>query len=130
MRRRKNNEKRVLVSPRDNRSKNKRKFRRNNHNNNPRSYRSNNKKPKKTNRLTLFLMIIALVAFVAGAGFGISLSLDDGSDAPHVENVTKEMTSNLNNTTHVYYDEELDDLDFNDDETLKEFNITENASSY
>ncbi len=73
-------------------------------------------------------MIIALVAFIAGAGFGISLSLDDGSDEPQVVNVTKEMTTNLNNTTPVVYDEELDDIDFNDNETLAEFNITETPS--
>ena len=129
MRKRKNNDKRVLVSPRNTQSKNKRNFRRNNQSNYSRNYRSNNGKPKKTNRLTLFLMILALIAFVAGAGFGISLSLDDGDDGPHIVNVTKEMTTNLNNTTQIYFDEELDDIDFNNNETLAELNITE-APSY
>lgn len=131
MRRRKNNDKRVLVSPREIRSSsNKRRFRRNNRNNNFNSNpRRGDHKPKKTNGLTLLLMILALVAFIAGAGFGISLSLDDGSDdGPHVVNVTKEMTTNLNNTTPVYFDEELDDIDFNDNETLAELNITETPS--
>lgn len=133
MRRRKNNDKKVLFSPRETRaSANKRSFGRNNRNNKnnfPTHRREYNNKGKKTNSLTVLLMILALVAFIAGAGFGISLSFDDGSnDGPHVVNVTKEMTTNLNNTTQVYFDEELDDIDFNDNETLAELNITETPS--
>ena len=36
----------------------------------------------------MFIMILALVAFVIGAGIGVSLSFDnDDSSQPHYENV-------------------------------------------
>ena len=118
MRRKKDN-KRVLVSPRDTRRQNqKRQMRRN-----------PPKKKKKSSGITLFLMIFALLAFVIGAGIGISLSFDDGhDDGPHFENVTKEMTTNLNDTEPIYYEKDVDDLDFNDNQTLEEFNVTEPPS--
>ncbi|MBR4448117.1 MAG: hypothetical protein IKS50_06810 [Methanobrevibacter sp.] len=61
-------------------------------------------------------MIIALIAFVIGAGIGVSLSLSDGSDdGPHYENVTKEMTSNVNQTDDVYlFDADVDRVDYNE----------------
>ena len=66
----------------------------------------------------MFIVILALVAFVIGAGMGVSLSFDDGSDGqPHFENVTKEMTKNVNNTSSVIYDKEVDDIDFNENTT-------------
>ena len=76
-------------------------------------------------------MIIALLAFVIGAGIGISLSFDDGGDdeGPHYENVTKEMTSNLNETDTVYYDKSTDAIDFNENETSQldmQYNYTYN----
>lgn len=117
--RRKKNDKRVLISPRDNR-------------NHPRSRnrRYNQRKPRKTNGITLILMILAIVAFVIGAGIGVSLSFDDGSqdESPHVQNVTKEMTTNLNDTEPIYYDELEDNIDFNDNETLSELNVTQGPS--
>jgi hypothetical protein len=62
----------------------------------------------------MFLVIIALVAFVIGAGIGVSLSFDDGSDdQPHFENVTEEMTKNVNNSS-VVFDKEVDDIDYNE----------------
>lgn len=65
----------------------------------------------------MLLVILALVAFVIGAGMGVSLSFDDGSDdQPHFENVTKEMTKNVNNTT-VTFDKEVDGIDYNENET-------------
>ena len=92
--------------------------------NNPR-----NKKKRKSNGRLVFIMIIALVAFVIGAGIGISLSFDDGtSHEPRFENVTKEMTSNLNNTTQVIFDGEADDIDFNENQTSQlaiQFNNTQ-----
>ena len=73
MRRKKDN-KRVLVSPRDNRQKNsRRKIRRSSSNPIP---RSNPRNKTKRSRRTVFLMILALLAFVVGAGIGISLSFD------------------------------------------------------
>ena len=82
---------------------------------NPRNRRN---KKKRSNKL-VFIMIVALVTFVIGAGIGVSLSFDNGNDdeGPHYENVTKEMTSNLNNTTDVYFDKTTDDIDFNENES-------------
>ena len=127
--RRKKDDKRVLVSPRDARKKNSRrqKIRMpiNNSRNNSRNYNRNNPRNKrKRSGLTVFLMILALVAFVIGAGIGISLSFDDGDDGPHWVNVTEEMTTGLNETEPIYYDSELDDIDFNSNETLTELNIS------
>lgn len=118
--RRKKDDKRVLVSPRDNRQRNSRRQRRRNP--------PINRKKAKRNKKTVLLMILALVAFVIGAGIGISLSFDHGNDGPQWENVTKEMTTNLNDTEPVYYDSELDRVDYNDNETLAELNITTGPS--
>ncbi len=127
--RRKKDDKRVLVSPRHNRNPPKSRRRRKNHNyyHNP-NY--NQRKRKKTNGLTLALMILALVAFVVGAGIGISLSFDNGSqdEGPHYENVTKEMTTNLNDTEPIYFEKYVDDVDFNSNKTLEEYNVTEKPS--
>lgn len=78
------------------------------------------RKPKrKTNKTLVFLMVLALIAFVIGAGMGVSLSFDDGGDeGPHYENVTKEMTSNLNRTDDVVYDYDIDGVDFNENDTV------------
>lgn len=116
--RRKKDDKRVLI-PRNNRPPAHQRQRRS------RNTRNRGARKKKTNGITLFLMIIALVAFVIGAGVGISLSLDDGSDdGPHFENVTKEMTTNLNDAEPIYFDEEEDNIDFNDEYELSELNVT------
>ena len=122
MRRKKDN-KRVLVSPRDNRQKNsRRKIRRSSSNPIP---RSNPRNKTKRSRRTVFLMILALLAFVVGAGIGISLSFDNGDDdGPHWVNVTKEMTTDVNNTEPVIYDYDEDYIDFNDNETVNELKLT------
>lgn len=123
--RRKKDDKRVLVSPRDNRQKKSRRQKIRRSKSNPMPYN----KPKSTSkrsRRTVFLMILALVAFVIGAGIGISLSFENNSDdsGPQWVNVTKEMTSDLNDTEPVIYDQEADDIDFNDNETVAELNLT------
>ena len=123
--RRKKDDKRVLVSPRDNRQKKSRRQKLRRSKSNPMPYN----KPKsnsKRSRRTVFLMILALVAFVIGAGIGISLSFENNSDdsGPQWVNVTKEMTSDLNDTEPVIYDQEADDIDFNDNETIAELNLT------
>ena len=87
------------------------------------------KNKSKRSGITVFLMILALIAFVIGAGIGISLSFDDGDDGPQWVNVTKEMTSDLNNSEPVVFDSEVDSVDYNDNETLSELNIT-NEPSY
>ena len=121
--RRKKDDKRVLVSPGDNRQKNsRRKIRRSSSNPIP---RSNPRNKTKRSRRTVFLMILALLAFVIGAGIGISLSFDNGDDdGPHWVNVTKEMTTDVNNTEPVIYDYDEDYIDFNDNETVSELNLT------
>ena len=121
--RRKKDDKRVLVSPRDTRrSKSSRRQTR-------RAPQRNVRQKPKRNGITVILVILALIAFVIGAGIGISLSFDDGNDdGPRWINVTEEMTTNLNDTQHVYYDTELDDVDFNDNATLTELNVTTEPS--
>ncbi|WP_405266821.1 hypothetical protein [Methanobrevibacter sp.] len=116
--RRKKDDKRVLVSPRDNRQKTSRRQKR------MKPTRNAGNKHKRSGR-TVFLVILALVAFVIGAGIGISLSFDNGSsDGPHWINVTEEMTTGLNETEPVYYDSNLDNVDFNSNDTLTKLNVT------
>ncbi|WP_407415702.1 hypothetical protein [Methanobrevibacter sp.] len=140
--RRKKDDKRVLIPGNSqkhasNRKKSRRIFGRNQNNRSSRNNRINrnnryNDKPKKKrSKLTLFLMILALVGFVAGVGMGISLSFDDSSDdGPHIENVTKEMTTNLNDTEKIVYDPDFDALDYNSNQDVVEYNLTEVEPSY
>ena len=120
--RRKKNDKRVL-KPRYNSppQQNKRRGGRNSRNS------RNPRKPRKTSRTTLFFIILVLVAFVIGAGFGISLALgtDDDDNGPHVQNVTAEMTNNLTKN-HTDFDYDLDRIDYNNQSDLEEYNITYN----
>jgi hypothetical protein len=117
--RRKKDDKRVLRSGNGRQNTSKRKFGRsrnkfNNRQSMPRNPRNRRpKKQRKSSGTLMFLVIIALVAFVIGAGIGVSLSFDDGSDKPHFENVTEEMTKNVNNSS-VVYDMEVDDIDYNE----------------
>lgn len=124
MRRNKDN-KRVLRSGNGRQQSSKRKFRRNKSNTSqyapirPPANRRHTKK-RKTNKSLVLIMIIALIAFVIGAGIGVSLSFDDGSnadDGPQFENVTKQMTTHLNETEQVYYDKTVDDVDYNENNT-------------
>ena len=72
------------------------------------------------------IMILALIAFVIGSAIGISVSINEHDNATaennnnttHVENVTVEMTSNLNNKSNtVEFDYEADYVDFNENYT-------------
>ena len=129
--RRKKDDKRVLVSPRETRKKaNKRQLlgNRNRRIRNANNY-NNDVKKSKTSKITLFLMIFALVAFVVGAGLGMIWNTEDNThEAPHWINVTEEMTTNLNDTEPVYYDASVDDVDFNSNQTLTELNATSEPS--
>lgn len=93
-----------------------------NRNNNRRSTpnRRNNrvKKEKKRSKKTVLLMIMVLLAFIVGSGIGVLLSFDDGSgdNETHVENVTVEMTSNLNQSNNISFDE-ADHVDYNENQT-------------
>ena len=114
---------------------NKRVLRRGNGNNNKRNRRTphvsikdrhinsnrNNgvRKEKKRSGKTVLLMILVLVAFIVGAGAGILLSFDDGTsdqNETHYENVTVEMTTNLNESNNVIF-EEADHVDFNENQS-------------
>ena len=119
MRRRKD-DKRVLRSGNGRQNTSKRKFGRgkNKFNNRPsRPMKQRQRKPKqprKSSGTLMFIVIIALVAFVIGAGMGVSLSFDDGNDGqPHFENVTEEMTKNIT-ANEVIYDKEVDGIDYNE----------------
>lgn len=85
------------------------------------------KKQKKRSKKTVLLMIMVLLAFVIGAGIGIILSFDDGSgnNETHVENVTVEMTSNLNESKNITFDES-DHVDFNENQTSEILGTEEN----
>ena len=85
---------------------------------NPRNPRNPRRKKKSSGKLVL-VMIVALVAFVIGAGIGVSLSFEENTvdEGLHYENVTKEMTSNLNSTEDVYFDKTTDGVDYNQNET-------------
>ena len=119
--RRKEDDKRVLRSGNGRQNNSKRRFGRNKNkfnNRPPKSRVQRNrrpKKPRKSSGTLMFLVILALVAFVIGAGMGVSLSFDDGDDGqPHFENVTEEMTKNVNGSKVVDYDKEVDGIDYNE----------------
>lgn len=120
---RKKDDKRVLRSGNGRQNNQRRKIRRRNSNFNrpampkPQNNRRTLKK-RKTSGFIVLMMIIALAAFVIGAGIGVSLSFDDGhDDGPQFENVTDEMTTGLNNTEPVSYDKEVDGIDYNENQT-------------
>ena len=89
------------------------------------------RKKRKSSKTVMAIMIIALIAFVIGAGIGVSLSFDTGTEdeGPHYENVTKEMTSNLNDTEEVYYEKNVDDVDFNQNQTSQLNDVYTNVST-
>lgn len=124
--RRKKDDKRVLRSGNGRQNNSKRKFRRKKNNFNSRPVMSRNppkrrnRQKRKTSGFLVLIMIIALAAFIIGAGIGVSLSFDDGDsgdDAPKFENVTKEMTTGLNDTEDVYFDKSVDGVDYNENQT-------------
>ena len=123
--RRKKDDKRVLRAG-NGQQKSSRKIRRRNNArkfSQPKRPPINNRRPKpkrKANKSLVLIMIVALIAFVIGAGIGVSLCFDDGADeGPHYKNVTKEMTSNLNNTDEVYtYNDDVDRVDFNENSSM------------
>ena len=135
MRRKKDDK--LVLRPGNGQQKNSRRRRRRNNTRNftaPKRHPMNNRrnKPKrKANKSFVLIMIIALVAFVIGAGIGISFCLDDGSDdGPHYENVTKEMTADVNQTDEAYiFDEDVDRVDYNENITQltdMEYEVIEN----
>ena len=116
-------------------------IKRNNKSRNRNTYRSRNdnwnrnRKPKKRSRKTVLLMILVLVAFIIGAGIGVMMSFDNGNgnstdaNETHIENVTVEMTTNLNETEDVVFDE-ADDVDFNENQTSEILGAEKNPYYY
>lgn len=113
-----------------------------NNNNGPRNrnpYRSRNdnwnrnRKPKKRSRKTVLLMILVLVAFIIGAGIGVMMSFDNGTSSEdnetHIENVTVEMTTHLNETEDVVFDES-DAVDFNENQSSEILGAEQNPYYY
>ncbi len=131
MSRRRKNDKRVLTGIPNNNKKSRRsnKIKRQRSNRQPVPTMQKKRKKQRSGK-TIALMIMVLVAFVLGAAIGITLALDNGDEdeGPQYENVTVEMTSNLTNTTHFYYDKKTDDVDFNNKYDLAELNMTNETS--
>ena len=121
--RRKKDDKRVLRAgngrnTRNSRKNNKRSF--GFSNNRPQAPHSRPQKQKTRSGKTVFIMILILLAVVIGAGAGVMLSFDNGSgdveNETHIENVTVEMTTNLNQTPEITFDE-ADAVDYNGNQT-------------
>ena len=75
--------------------------------------------------MLILLLVIALAAFVIGAGCGVFMEFEQSNNStPEYENVTVEMTTNLNETPDFYYDKDLDGVDYNNQEDLNKLNIT------
>ena len=100
---RKRNNRQVLVSRggrqqnRSNQSRNINQFRSNRP---PRNNLQNTNRNKPSGML-IFMIIIALIAFVIGAGVGVSLSIEkeDDNSEPVFQNVTEKMVINITNNT-------------------------------
>lgn len=75
-------------------------------------------------------MILALIAFIVGSAIGVSVSLSQQdnqtleNNTTHIENVTVEMTTNLNQEEEISYDYDQDYIDFNDNYTRQMYNLT------
>ena len=136
--RRKKDDKRVLRAgngrnnKRNSRSLNLGRKGRNNNSHRNRNARPNHrvKKEKKRSRKTVLLMILVLVAFVIGAGIGVLMSFDNGTDnadnETHVENVTVEMTSNLSNDSGYAYFDDADHVDYNANQSSEILGVEDN----
>ena len=130
MRRRKQNDKRVLKSRYSQPPKQKRRMRNNSRNRN--YYRP--KKQSKTSKTTLLIVILALIAFVAGAGAGVSMALgvfeENSTNETHVENVTVQMTSNLNETSMPVDQYDGRKIDYNNRSDVEQYNLTNLTVTY
>ena len=126
----KKNRRPAIIKRNNNNSRNMNTYRSRNDNWN----RNRNRKPKKRSRKTVFLMILVLVAFIIGAGIGVMMSFDQENNATesnetHVENVTVEMTTHLNETEEVVFDES-DAVDFNENRSSEILGAEKNPYYY
>ena len=131
--RRKDDDKRVLTGrPDNNNTKSRRRFRNRQNQNqflparqNRQQFNRRNQRQRKANKMLILLLVIALAAFVIGAGCGVFMEFEQSNNStPEYENVTVEMTTNLNETPDFYYDKDLDGVDYNNQEDLNKLNIT------
>ena len=63
------------------------------------------------------------------------MAMDDSSNQTTVngetfENVTVEMTSNLNNSSIILYDDEFENIDYNNNEDIAQYNLTVSNVSF
>lgn len=131
MRRKKDNKRVLRGRPNNNKSNNNKRMLMRRGRTQPMPVRQN-KQRKKTNKTLLIMMIVALIAFVVGAGLGVSMSFEDANsnnETPEFENVTVEMTSNLNETEQVYFDPSVDGVDYNNQQNLADLNLTNNTTT-
>ena len=102
---RRRNEKQVLVPRGGRQQRRSRKTRKVNQfrPNRPPGYGNNrrNTNRSKPSGMLVFIMIIALVAFVIGAGVGVSLNLENEAEnsEPAFQNVTEQMVINITNNS-------------------------------
>ena len=143
--RRKKDDKRVLRPGNGNYNKNKGRKSSFNRSNNKRSIKSsfmkkdnrqysrrndNYNKQKKGGGKTVLVMIIILLAFIIGASAGVFMSFestnnDTTNNTTHIENVTVEMTTNLNKTDDVVFDES-DAVDYNENQSAEILGVEDN----
>lgn len=69
------------------------------------------------------IMIVVLIAFIIGSAIGISVSIGEHdnqtneNNTTHVENVTTQMTTNVDNNNSVPFDYDKDAVDYNENNT-------------
>lgn len=83
----------------------------------------------------MIIIIIALLAFVIGAGIGISMAINGPSnnntvveDGMTFENVTVQMTSDLNGSGKGFVDDGVYNIDYNNAEDVAEYNLTKTTT--
>lgn len=87
---------------------------------------------KKRSGKTVLVMVIILLAFIIGAGAGIFMSFEASNNetannnTTHIENVTVEMTTNLNESNDEVVFEEADAVDYNENESAKILGVEDN----
>lgn len=108
-------------------------FMKNNANNRRHSQNRNyNKKQNKRSGKTVIIMIIILLAFIIGAGAGVLMSFEQqnnataGNNTTHIENVTVEMTTHLNESDDEVVFDEADAVDFNENQSAKILGVEDN----
>ena len=93
------------------------------------SQRKNNNNNHKTNSKTVFLIILILLAFIIGVGAGVLMSFEKDkpvNNTTKIENVTVEMTSNLDNRSDQIIFDESDQIDYNENQSSQILGVEDN----